>query len=212
MLQYFSMGKSIGRNSRRLFSIKKWNVVFKFSIRSYWKILKNILQTYVFRERLFWNKAFLKLRQKSLVNDSFIHSASGLLFLIPTVITKVPLNKDAFQQIIEMYGKDLPNKDVADIELSSWKRKWLERDEKFRPKTIASLLKKCSKYMYPNLSVLLKLAANPPEKSCECERSFSVLRRLRTWLRASMITKSLWQSLLFTVESKLIINVQWKNF
>ena len=88
-----------------------------------------------------------------------------------------------------MYGKDLPNKDLVDIELSSWKLKWLECDEKLRPKTIASSLKKCSKDMYPNLSVLLKLAATLPVTSCECERSFSVLRCLRTWLRASMTTK-----------------------
>ena len=36
---------------------------------------------------------------------------------------KVPLGKDSYQQIIELYGKDLPNKDVINIELSSWKRK-----------------------------------------------------------------------------------------
>ena len=119
------------------------------------------------------------------------HSASRLLFLISTVITKVPLGKDSYQQITGMYGKDLPNKDVVDIELSSWKHKWLECDEKLRPKTIASSLKKCSKDMYPNLSVLLKLAATLLVTSSECERSFSVLRRLRTWLRASMTTKRL---------------------
>ena len=115
-----------------------------------------------------------------------LHSASRLLFLIPTVITKVPLGKDSYQQIIEMYGKDLPNKDVVDIELSSWKRKWLECDEKLRPKTTASSLKKCSKDMYPNLSVLLKLVATLPVTLCECERSSSVLRQLQTWLRASI--------------------------
>ena len=90
-----------------------------------------------------------------------------------------------------MYGKNLPNKDVVDIELSSLKRKWLECDEKLRPKTIASSLKKCSKDMYLNLSVLLKLAATLPVTSCECEWSFSVLRRLRTWLRAFMTKKRL---------------------
>ena len=107
------------------------------------------------------------------------------------VITRVPLGKDSYQQIIKMYGKNLPNKDVVDIELSSLKRKWLECDEKLRPKTIASSLKKCSKDMYPNLSVLLKLAANLLVTSCRCERSFPILRSLRTWLRASMITKRL---------------------
>ena len=58
------------------------------------------------------------------------HFASRLLFLIPTFIIKVPLDKNAYQQIIEMYGKYLPNKDVIDIDLSSWKFKWLKRDEK----------------------------------------------------------------------------------
>ena len=45
------------------------------------------------------------------------HSASRLLFLISTVITKVPLDKDTFQKIIEMHGKELPNKDMADIKI-----------------------------------------------------------------------------------------------
>ena len=58
------------------------------------------------------------------------HSASRLLFLIPTVITEVPPDKDAYQQITETYGKDLSNKYVGDIGISSWKCKWLECDEK----------------------------------------------------------------------------------
>ena len=90
-----------------------------------------------------------------------------------------------------MYGSDLPNQDVVDIELSSWKFKWPECDEKSRRETIASSLKKCSKDMYPNLSVLLKLAATLPVTSCECERSVFILRHLRTSLRASMTTKQL---------------------
>ena len=90
-----------------------------------------------------------------------------------------------------MYGNDLPEQDVVDIELSSWKRKWLECDGKLRPKTIASSIKKCSKDMYPNLSVLLKPAPILPVTSCKCEGKFSVLQTLQTWLRASMTTKRL---------------------
>ena len=100
-----------------------------------------------------------------------------------------------------MYGKDLPNKDVADTELSSWKRKWLECDEKLRPKIIASSLKKCSKD--PKFSVLLKLTTTLPVISCEFERSFSILPRLRTWLRVSMTTKRL--------SSSAIINIHRGN-
>ena len=77
-----------------------------------------------------------------------------------------------------MYGKDLPNQDVVDIE-----RKLLECGEKLRPKIIASSLKKCSKDMYPNLSVLLKLPATLPITSSECKKIFPVLRNVQTWLR-----------------------------
>ena len=40
--------------------------------------------------------------------------------------------------------------------------------------------------MYPNLHVLLRICATIPVTSCECERSRSVLKRLNTYLRASM--------------------------
>ena len=52
---------------------------------------------------------------------------------------------------------------------------------------IASLLKQCSKDKYPNLSLLLKLAATLP-KTREFERSFTVLQ---TWLSTSIIAKRL---------------------
>ena len=83
-------------------------------------------------------------------------------------------------------GRICLTKYVVDIELSSWKRKWLEFDEKMRPKTIASSLKRCSR---EHLSVLLKLAATLPVTSYE--RNFSVLRCLRTWLRTYTTTKTL---------------------
>ena len=55
-----------------------------------------------------------------------------------------------------------------------------------RPSTIASYLKACPHDMYPNLHVLLRICGTIPVTSCECERSGSVLKRLHTYLRASM--------------------------
>ena len=37
MLKCFSTEKRVARNNGRIFSFKKWNVVFNFSINSYWK-------------------------------------------------------------------------------------------------------------------------------------------------------------------------------
>ena len=71
--------------------------------------------------------------------------------------------------------------------LLSWRKKWLECDEKLRPKIIVSSLKKCSKDRYPKSSVLLKLAAILPVILCEC--TFYVLQHLGTWFRAFMTTE-----------------------
>ena len=49
-----------------------------------------------------------------------------------------------------------------------------------------SAIKECDKSLYPNISVLLKIACTSPVTSCECERSASSLRRLNNYMRASM--------------------------
>ena len=57
----------------------------------------------------------------------------------------------------------------------------MKEDE--RPDTITKL---CDADMYPNLSILLQIYGTITVTSCECERSGSVLKRLNTYLRASM--------------------------
>lgn len=117
--------------------------------------------------------------------------ASKLLFLVPDVMCTLPDNSTEFNEIVEMYKEDLVNPDVIDIELSVWRRKWLRVDSKDRPSSLAKSLGACDRSRLPNLYVLLKIASCLPVTSCECERSFSVLRRLRPWLRASMTTPRL---------------------
>lgn len=40
--------------------------------------------------------------------------------------------------------------------------------------------------LFPSVKILLKLMLVCPATSCTCERSFSALRRLKTWLRNTM--------------------------
>ena len=40
--------------------------------------------------------------------------------------------------------------------------------------------------MFPAVEKLLRLLLTSPASSCEAERSFSALRRLKTWLRSTM--------------------------
>ena len=45
--------------------------------------------------------------------------------------------------------------------------------------------------LFPQVALLMKLLLLCPVSSCECERSFSALRRLKTWLRSTMIPRRL---------------------
>ena len=87
---------------------------------------------------------------------------------------------------MEEYEEDLINRDAEDQELLLWQRKWLAVASKDHPDTLAKAITKCDEERFSNLFVLLKVACAFPITSAECERSFSAMRRLRTWLRASM--------------------------
>lgn len=51
---------------------------------------------------------------------------------------------------------------------------------------MASVYKLLDPDMFPTLSSVFKAALTIPVSSCSCERSFSALRRLHTWLRTTM--------------------------
>ena len=117
--------------------------------------------------------------------------ATKLLFLVPTVMCSPSYRDEKIFDVVEMYKDDLLNPDIVDLELKIWKRKWTQADPEDRPSSLAKTILKCDITRYPNLFILLKIASTLPVTSCECERSFSVLRRLRLWLRASMGTSRL---------------------
>ena len=77
-------------------------------------------------------------------------------------------------------------RNVIDQELLLWQCKRLAVATKDRPDTSAKAITKYDEKRFPNLFVLLKVACAFPITSAECERSFTAMRRLRTWLRGSM--------------------------
>ncbi|XP_065068530.1 52 kDa repressor of the inhibitor of the protein kinase-like [Rhopilema esculentum] len=54
------------------------------------------------------------------------------------------------------------------------------------PTTLASLLSSIDQLTFPNIYTAMKIAATLPVTSCSCERSISILRRLKTYLRNTM--------------------------
>lgn len=70
-----------------------------------------------------------------------------------------------------------------------------------------SLLKfksKIDKNIYPNLFKLLQVAMSLPISSAGCERSFSAMRRIKTWLRSTMNQDRFSNMAILNIENELV--------
>ncbi|CAM1304643.1 Uncharacterised protein r2_g1450 [Pycnogonum litorale] len=87
------------------------------------------------------------------------------------------------------YEDDIPSPELLSEELSLWRITWEAVDDK--PSTAAKTLKICDQLLFPNIHQLLCLLCTLPVTSCECERSFSTLRRLNNYNRCTMASERL---------------------
>lgn len=90
----------------------------------------------------------------------------------------------AAQEFADQYSNDLPFGADVPSELLSWAKKMEALPD--CPSTAAATLLATDKFMWPGIHSLLRLFCTVPVTTCECERSASTLRRLRTYLRSSM--------------------------
>ena len=118
-------------------------------------------------------------------------TSSKILCLVPSVLcdkNKAEDHAQCLKSVIEAYRRDLPSPELIEWEVQRWKvslqRKFATLEK--MPRTVAQALRVCDEIYYPNLYILLKIFSTIPSTSCECERSASALRRLSTYMRASM--------------------------
>ena len=95
--------------------------------------------------------------------------------------------RKSFKNFIDIYHDDLPNVGVIDGEMDAWLNFW-KSYEQGMPSNVSMTLQaiKCFSSSFPNVTVALRILATLPITSCECERSFSKLKRLKTYCRSTM--------------------------
>ena len=109
-----------------------------------------------------------------------------LIGLVPTVLMSEDV-EPAFEEVLNTYTDDLSSPELFHHELFRWKLYLSDKFDDNLPSSIAEPIKICDQAYFPNIYVLLQIAATiPAATSCECERSFSALRRLNTFNRACM--------------------------
>lgn len=72
---------------------------------------------------------------------------------------------------------------------------------------IDAISSEINKKFFPNLYKLLQVALTIPVSSASCERSFSVMRRIKTWLRNSMSNDRFSNLSLLHIERDLANNI-----
>ena len=90
------------------------------------------------------------------------------------------------EEMVIIYGPDLPSPTTFAEELSVWKHKWKDIPTTKAPATLTTALRKADQLVFPNINCLLRMMATLPVTSCEFERSISVLCRLKTYLRSNI--------------------------
>ena len=109
----------------------------------------------------------------------------GLLKLLPNECVKIDSSElpEPLSQAVKFYQGDLPLPVMLPIEFRMWVAKW--KDSESRPEKLVDTLKSCDVSSFPNIHVLLRLALTLPITSCECERSFSQLKLIKTSRRST---------------------------
>ncbi|XP_071036453.1 52 kDa repressor of the inhibitor of the protein kinase-like [Parasteatoda tepidariorum] len=103
-----------------------------------------------------------------------------------------PSNIKGFEALVEFYAQDLDTcKESLKSELKLWYKrlKRISEDGGSVPKTAADALGMCDKDITPNIFKLLEILVVLPVSTSANERSFSTLRRLKTYLRNSNLSQ-----------------------
>ncbi|XP_050065772.1 zinc finger MYM-type protein 1-like [Aphis gossypii] len=152
----------------------------------------------------------LKLRFLSKENKLLLN----LCLLVPRYI--VDITSEDFKNIIEAATKlynfnetELDDKLELQTELELWKTKWQGVKNEGQELCQDALLSidNCNSIIFPNVHKLIYIIASLPISVASAERSFSTLRRLKTWLRSKMGQDQLTGLALLNIHRSIEINV-----
>jgi hypothetical protein len=93
---------------------------------------------------------------------------------------------DDLTEALDLYRSDLGPDSVIEGEFERWKLKWTAVAIADRPATAAETIQMCDSFFFPQIYILLQLFLTLPLTSATAERSFSTMRRLKSYLRSTM--------------------------
>jgi hypothetical protein len=146
------------------------------------------LETY-FRVNIFipFLDTFLnQLDSRFLMHRQILQGFQSIVPAVPSVLE--PSQLEAFEHLTKFYEDDIVGeKDDLKSEITLWYKRLarISQGKPSPPKTAIEALAVCNKDIMPNIYKLLEILAVLPVSTCTSERSFSTLRRLKSYLRNS---------------------------
>jgi hypothetical protein len=116
--------------------------------------------------------------------------------------------KTEFMKFVSAYKDDMPNYRSMHAELGLWETNWKQGFEQVIYDSVADTLRNCNELAFPNIFTALKILAVVPVTTCECERSVSALRRMKTWLRSTMVNERLNGLAQMHINDDITVNVE----
>ena len=111
-------------------------------------------------------------------------------YLIPKKLSG--LTRELTEKLYETFSDDLIAKDVSEFrqEKDRWVVKW-DITSDLKPPNLSETLQTTSYDLYPNIYICLVILITMPVTTATAERSFSVMRRIKTYVQATMLTERL---------------------
>ena len=125
------------------------------------------------------------------------------MYLIPSRLEQLSEGVEE-SDLFSEYASDCVY-DEREVEL--WRRKWRAIPVKERPRTACDTLCATLKESYPNIYTALTILATMPVSAAAAERSFSLLKRLKTWLRNTMMQDRLARLLLMNFHHEIPVDI-----
>ncbi|XP_065654903.1 52 kDa repressor of the inhibitor of the protein kinase-like [Hydra vulgaris] len=131
------------------------------------------------------------------------------LSALPASLTKQYIKscpwKEKFLKFLNFYKSDLPHFSSIHAELELWEEFWKEKTE--LPSTILDTLKFMDMRGFPNILEAFHILATIPITTCECERSISTLRRIKTYTRSTMSENRLNGLALMSIHQEIVPDI-----
>lgn len=131
----------------------------------------------------------------------------SLLSLLPKHIITTDI--DDLIEKLQFWEPDMPASSCLRRELLTWKKQWIDSSTETQDNltNIIDCLATVDKDIFPNIHLILSIGCVLPITSCEAERSFSALRRTKTYLRSTMGEERLAGLALMNVHSNIEIDI-----